>query len=772
MEKHLMDQNKQIGMRVRELRNQKEYTVEQMAELLDVTPEEYTAYENGEKQAPFYFCCNLAEHFGLDVSSLISGELPNLSMYALTRKGEGFPFVRRPGFSYLHQAIHMKNRVGEPLIVTAPYKGEDALTQYSEHSGQEFILILSGALHVSFMHDGGKKEEILNEGDTLYFDGRMPHALTACNGASCRFLTIVMQKEYDAGKPEKFAELKEEAKKNYIAPGEHLLYQDFMTEEYNENGEITDVKFHYPPNFNFAYDVVDALAAKTPDKIAMRWVGDDKVCRDFTFRDVAENSAKIANLLYSLGIRKGDRVLLVLKRHYQFWFVQNALHRIGAVSVLAAAQMTAHDFEYRFKRAHVKMVISSADPHITEEVDKGSVNCPELKLKLVANGSKEGWLDLDSLYPNFPATFARPEDLKATDPFLIFFSSGTTGYPKMVEHDHTYPLGHIMTARHWHKVNPNGLHLTVADTGWAKSMWGKIYGQWLCEAGIFIYDFDRFHAADMLPMFKQYGITTFCAPPTIFRFLAKEDLSMYDFSTLEHVSTAGEAMPPEVSEAFARFSGHLPFEGFGQTESTLLIGTVGNTKPKPGSMGKVNPQFKIDLLDGDGKIVPMGDTGEICVKGDPIGHPIGLFCGYTDAPEDTAKAWHDGYYHTGDLAWKDEEGYFWYLGRADDIIKTSGYRVGPFEIESVLMELPYILECAVTGVPDPVRGKVVKATIVLVKGKEGSDELVKEIQEYVKTNTAPYKYPRVVEFVKELPKTSNGKIRRAEIRKQSETKNS
>ena len=351
---------------------------------------------------------------------------------------------------------------------------------------------------------------------------------------------------------------------------------------------------------------------------------------------------------------------------------------------------------------------------------------------------------------------------------LVFFSSGTTGYPKMVEHDYSYPIGHIMTARHWHKVNPDGLHFTVADTGWGKALWGKIYGQWLCEAGVFTYDFDRFHAADLLPMFKQYGITTFCAPPTIFRFLVKEDLSQIDFSTLEHVTTAGEAMPAEVSEAFARVSGQLPYEGFGQTETTMLIGTLSDMKPRPGSMGRANPQFRIALLDADGNPVKTGETGEICVKLEPGNHPCGLFRCYLKSQEDTDKVMHDGYYHTGDQAWQDEDGYFWYQGRADDIIKTSGYRVGPFEVESVLMELPYILECAVTGVPDPVRGKVVKATIVLVKGKAGSDELKEEIKNYVKTHTAPYKYPRIIEFVSELPKTVNGKIRRAAIRAQND----
>ena len=763
-----MENNNQIAMRVRELRTQKRLSVQEMSELLGVTKEEYESYEDGSKQAPFSFYYNLAEHFGLDVSSIISGEAPNLALYTVTRDGEGFPFLRRPGFSYLHQAIRMKERTGEPFIVTAPCESQDELLHFSEHNGQEFDLILAGTLKIMLR----QKEEILNQGDSIYFDGRVPHAMLAIGGKPCKFLSIVMHSKYDDETPDRFAVPAKNTVAREPSDMRELLYHDYMKEEWNPDGTLKNVTFNVPDDFNFAYDVLKRLADKCPDKTAMCWLSKNKDCHNFTFRDISDNAMRTANLLYSLGVRKGDRVMLVLKRHYQFWFILNALHAIGAIAIPASCQLTAHDFDYRFKKANIKYVICSADGNITHEVDEAAENS-SVKLKISVNGAKDGWLDYDALYPNFPTEFARPADHKVTDPMLIFFSSGTTGYPKMVEHDYSYPIGHIMTARHWHKVNPNGLHFTVADTGWGKALWGKIYGQWLCEAGVFTYDFDRFAASDILPMFKKYGITTFCAPPTIFRFMVKEDLSKYDFSTLEHVSTAGEAMPPEVSEAFARVSGQLPFEGFGQTESTLLIGTFSFMKPRPGSMGKANPQFDITLLDPEGKPVKTGETGEICVKADNAQHhPCGLFRCYMDAPDDTVAAWHDGYYHTGDQAWRDEDGYFWYEGRADDIIKTSGYRVGPFEVESVLMELPYILECAVTGAPDPVRGKVVKATIVLVKGKVGSAELVEEIKEYVKKHTAPYKYPRIIEFVDELPKTVNGKIRRAAIRAQNETKKS
>ncbi|MBO4305258.1 MAG: AMP-binding protein [Lentisphaeria bacterium] len=759
-----MEQNQQLWMRIRELRTQKGFSLEEMAQLLGVETETYRAYEDGTRRASFSFYYNLAEQFGLDISSIINGEAPNLSRFSVTRHGEGFPLERRRGYTYLHQAIHMKDRIGEPFLVTAPFRSNDEQLHFSRHGGQEYMYILDGALRISI--EG--REQVLHEGDSMYFDGRLPHAMSALD-RSCTFISVVMHREKDEWTPRDFGEVAEIPEKNDLLKEQDLLYKDYMKEKWAKDGTLESVSFQVPDNFNFAFDVLDRLAEKSPDKIAMKWVSRKKEVKNITFQEMSENSSRTANMLYSMGVRKGDRVMLVLKRHYQFWYILNALHKLGAVAVPASCQLTAHDFEYRFNKANVKFVIASADGEITREVDEACKVCPSVQLKLSVNGSKAGWMDFDAFYTKFPAEFPRNADHKVSDPMLIFFSSGTTGYPKMVEHDYSYPVGHIMTARHWHRVNPEGLHFTVADTGWGKALWGKIYGQWFCEAGVFTYDFDRFHAADLLPMFKEHHITTFCAPPTIFRFLVKEDLSQYDFSTLEHVSTAGEAMPAEVSEAFARASGHLPYEGFGQTESTLLIGTLADIKPRPGSMGKPSPQFQIELLDSEGKVVPMGDTGEICVKADRNGAPVyGLFRGYVDAEEDTSKVWHDGYYHTGDLAWCDEDGYFWYVGRGDDIIKTSGYRVGPFEIESVLMELPYILECAVTGAPDPIRGKVVKATIVLVKGKEGSDELVKEIQEYVKTHTAPYKYPRIVEFVAELPKTTNGKIRRAAIRQQTE----
>lgn len=753
-----MENLSQICQRIRDLRVDAGLSEEQMSQILGITTDEYHNYESGDYlTTPFSFYYKFAKYFGLDVSAIMSGESSNLNSYCITRKGEGFPLDRQPGFAYLHQAIHKKDRRGEPFIITSEYKGENQELLYSTHSGQEFILILKGALRVCLKD----KEFILHEEDTIYLDGRYPHALAAAEGKDVKFLSIVIRTDYDTDwAPKTVKNLEPHDKEG----DRKLLYSEYMTEEWNTDGTLKDLHFNIPKNFNFAFDVVDKLARKYPNKLAMRWVSNEKEARDFSFREISENSSKVANMFHSLGIRRGDRVMLIVRRNYQFWYLLNGLHKLGAVAIPAPCQLLGHDIEYRINKGSIKCVVCTAYGGVPDAVDSVVAKTPSLRCKLIVNGAKDGWLNFDEMYPKYSAYFARPSDQKITDPMLVFFSSGTSGYPKMVEHDYAYPLGHIMTARYWHRVNPNGIHFTVADTGWAKALWGKMYGQWLCETAIFTYDFERFHAADLLPMFKQYGITTFCAPPTIFRFLVKEDLSVYDFSTLEHVSTAGEAMPSEVTEQFAKVSGHIPHEGFGQTETTLILGTFFGVEPRPGSMGKPNPQYRTVLLNADGQPVQPGITGEICIKSTPEDRPCGLMRQYADNSEATAEAWHDGYYHTGDQAWMDEDGYYWYVGRADDIIKTSGYRVGPFEVESVIMELPYVLECAVTGVPDPTRGKIVKATIVLVRGKEGSEELKKEIQEYVKTHTAPYKYPRVIEFVKELPKTINGKIRRNAIK--------
>ncbi|HCC34186.1 MAG TPA: acetyl-CoA synthetase [Ruminococcaceae bacterium] len=522
---------------------------------------------------------------------------------------------------------------------------------------------------------------------------------------------------------------------------------------------------HCPEDYNFAYDVIDKLGSEAPSRRAMLWTNDKGAERTFTFGDMRTYSDKAAGVLAVHGIKKGDKVMLILKRHYQFWFAILACHKLGAIAIPATNLLTKKDLEYRFNIADIKAVVCTAEGNITDHINDAQPNSPTMELKFTVNGKKDGFFDFDEEIEAHDGGFTRPE-LKASDPMLLYFTSGTTGYPKMVMHDNTYTLGHIATAKHWHNVRPDGLHLTLSETGWAKSVWGKLYGQWLMEAGIFVYDYSKFAPKDLLPIFSKYKITTFCAPPTIFRFLIQEDLTKFDLSALEYATIAGEALNPEVFNRFYEATGIKLMEAFGQTEATVMIANTVGMEPKPGSMGKPNLQYDMVVVDEDGKEVDAGVTGELCIRveGEP---PFGLFRGYYKNEQQTESVWHDGLYHTGDTTWRDEDGYFWYVGRTDDIIKSSGYRIGPFEIESVLMEHPGVVECAVTGVPDELRGQLVKATIVLKEGFGATDELKKEIQDYVKKQTAPYKYPRVIDFVTELPKTISGKIRRVEIRGES-----
>ena len=538
---------------------------------------------------------------------------------------------------------------------------------------------------------------------------------------------------------------------------------EYLKLDFDSAGVLRSARLHYPENFSFAYDVVDRLAQKDPSRRAMLWIGRDGEEKMFTFRDMSELSMRAANYLAHSGIRKGDRVVLALRRNWQFWVIFLACSRIGAVCALVNNQLLEADFKYRFDKLHASAVFCSAMDKTVESAGAAAGRTPDIRLRISTFGARNNWHDFDAEFMNFPPDYPRPADHRASDPLLIFFSSGTTGFPKAIVHSHTYPLGHIMTAGWWQNVNPDGLHWTISDTGWAKSMWGKLFGQWLCEAAVFVYDFDRFHAAELMGMFRKYHITTFCAPATMFRFFIKEGLEEYDFSSLEHVGMAGEALNPEVMNRFARQTGHVIHEGFGQSETPVVIGNGTGITPKPGSMGKPNPVFQVALLDSSGHEVRQGETGEICIHAQP-GEIPGLLTGYYGDEESFRQVWHDGYYHLGDTAWQDGDGYYWYVGRVDDVIKSSGYRIGPFEIESCLMELPYILECAVVGAPDPVRGQVVKAYIVLTRGKTSSPELVREIQEYVKTHTAPYKYPRAVEFMESLPKTVSGKIIRKALR--------
>ncbi|HPZ06286.1 MAG TPA: AMP-binding protein [Clostridiales bacterium] len=543
-----------------------------------------------------------------------------------------------------------------------------------------------------------------------------------------------------------------------------LPRQDFASyEDFYEN-----FKINVPENFNFAYDVVDAIATEDPEKNAMVWCNDKGDEARFTFAQMNHYSNKAANFFRSHGIKKGDPVMLILKRRYEFWFCLLGLHKLGAICIPATHLLTKKDIVYRCNAADIKMIVCVAENDVISHVEEAEPESPTLVKKALVGGTKDGWIDLVSELNAASDKFERPagnESTSNSDIMLLYFTSGTTGMPKMVQHDFSYPLGHILTAKYWQNVSSGGLHLTVADTGWAKAMWGKIYGQWLSGASVFVYDYDKFVPSELLEIISKYKITSFCAPPTIYRFFIKEDLTRYDLSSLKDCSIAGEPLNPEVYNQFLKATGLELREGYGQTELTVTIATYPWMKPKPGSMGKPSPGYAVDLLNDDGKSCEIGEEGQIVIYTDKS-VPVGMFNGYYRDPGLTKKVWNNDIYYTGDMAWKDEDGYFWFVGRADDLIKSSGYRIGPFEVESALLEHPAVLECAITAVPDPIRGQIVKATVVLTKNYEASDALVKELQDHVKKVTAPYKYPRIIEFVNELPKTISGKIRRVEIREQ------
>jgi acetyl-CoA synthetase len=542
----------------------------------------------------------------------------------------------------------------------------------------------------------------------------------------------------------------------------YLKQIDFKSyEEFNSGFEIT-----IPESFNFAYDVVDELARTSPEKTAMVWCDDKGGEAVFSFAQMKYFSDKAANFFRSKGIRKGDRVMLILKRHYTFWFCTLGLNKIGAVTIPATHLLTAKDIVYRNNAADIRMIVCVPDPVVMQHIEESEDKSPSLKNKVLIGEDREGWINFSKGMDESPEKFLRPgpdEAVKNDDAMLLYFTSGTTGMPKMVTHDFTYPLGHIVTARYWQCVQDNGLHFTIADTGWAKSAWGKIYGQWISGSAVMTYDYDKFVPKDILGVIEKYKVTTFCAPPTIYRFLIKEDLTAFDLSHLKNCVVAGEPLNPEVYKFFHEKTGLKLMEGYGQTECTVALATYPWMVPKPGSMGKPSPGYDIDIVDESGNSCEIGYEGEIVIYTGKR-KPVGMFKGYYRDDELTKKVWSDGIYRTGDMAWRDEDGYYWFVGRADDIIKSSGYRIGPFEVESALIEHPAVLECAVTAVPDPDRGQVVKATIVLSKNFTPGDELAKELQEHVKKVTAPYKYPRIIEFVTELPKTISGKIRRVQIR--------
>ena len=755
---------KEMAGRIRALREIEGLEPQQMAAKTGVSVEEYLLCESGQSDLNFAFIYRCALALNVNVTEIIEGYSPKLKSYTVTRAGAGQEIAKAHGMVYYNMAYAFQNRIAEPLFVRSAYSEEAQHRdiELTTHAGQELDIVIEGKLMVQV----GEHTEVLSAGDTIYYDSDTPHGMIAVGGQDCVFYAIVLN---PTGEPipelaptEAVPATKKETTVHRDQQSDRV-WRKFIGVTENALGTPTSITFKNTDKFNFAFDLVDAVAEKDPEKLAMLHVSRDHTERRFTFKDMKRASAQCANYFKSLGIKKGDRVMLVLKRHYQFWFAMLGLNKLGAIAIPATNQLQEHDFEYRFQSAGVSAILCTADGDTAHQVDIAAENCPTLKHKIIVNGEREGWRSFDEEYTLYSSHYNRTEDSPCGDDLLLmFFTSGTSGYPKIAAHNHKYPLGHFHTARYWHNVEPDGLHLTISDTGWAKSMWGKLYGQWLCEAATFVYDFDRFDAADILPMFAKYKITTFCAPPTMLRMMIKEDISKYDLSSVRHMTTAGEALNPEVYRQFEKATGLQILEGFGQSESTMIIGNLTGAPHKIGSMGKPAPIYEVELMDADGKPVPVGETGEICIRV-ADGAPCGLFTGYYNAPDKTAEVWHDGYYHTGDTAWKDEDGFYWFVGRVDDVIKSSGYRIGPFEIESVIMELPFVLECGVSAEPDEVRGQVVKASIVLVKGTEPTEELKKEIQRYVKERTAPYKYPRIVVFRDELPKTTSGKIQRNKL---------
>ena len=743
-----------IAQRIRAMREISEYSPREMAERIEIPESLYLQYERAEIDLPFTFIHKCAKEFNVELTDLLEGNSARLSSYTVTRRDRGLVTASEDGITIQDMASKFRHKLATPYWVTYEYSEQlqHEPIHTTTHAGQEFDLVIKGSMKVRV----GEHVEVLHEGDSIFYNSSTPHGMIAIDGTDCVFLAMIMASD-------ETDKVIKPTPQRVRQPEPSLLCEKFVKPVEDENGCLQSISFPNADEFNFAFDIVDGIARREPERLAMIHVDNDLNERRFTFKDMKDASSQAANYFTSLGIKRGDRVMLVLKRHYQFWFSILGLHKIGAIAIPATNQLLEHDFTYRFEKAGVSAIVCTGDGDTAHQVELAEEVSGMQLLKIIVGQPREGWHDFNEEYSLFSRRFRRRDNSPCgNDPMLMFFSSGTTGYPKIVQHSYKYALGHFVTAKYWHQVRREGLHFTISETGWGKALWGKLYGQWLCEGAVFVYDFDRFHADQILPMFAKYHITTFCAPPTMYRMLIKQDLSQYDLSSIEHATTAGEALNAEVFYQFQKSTGLAVAEGFGQTETTLTIGNLLGTAIKPGSMGKPVPCYGVDLADADGNPVPDGVNGEIVIHTDKA-IANGLFQCYYRDEEKTREAWHDGLYHTGDLAWRDEDGYFWYVGRADDVIKSSGYRIGPFEIESTIMELPYVLECGVSAAPDEIRGQVVKASIVLVPGKEGTEELKKEIQTYVKKHTAPYKYPRIVVFRNELPKTISGKIMRNKL---------
>ena len=751
----------EIARRIRELREILGFSIENIAVMTEIPASQYSLYESGTVDLPFTFLHKCAKVLGVEITELLEGHSAKLSGYTVTRRGNGLVTASEDGITIQDMAPMFRQKLATPYWVTYQYSEDlqDEPIHTTTHDGQEFNLVIKGSVRIKV----GEHEEVLNEGDSIFYKSSTPHGMIAINGEDAVFLSMIMASDKTDQALHITPQHGAKSVDADMQPEQKLLCNEFVWATENADGHMTGLNYANTDRYNFAFDTVDAIAQKDPEKLAMIHVANDLTERRFTYKDMKDGSSQCANYFKSLGIKKGDRVMLVLKRHYQFWYAILGLHKLGAIAIPATNQLMEHDFTYRFQAGGVSAIVCTADGDTAHQVDLAEEVSGMKLTKILVGGNKDGWHNFDEEYCLFSRRYVRPDDAPCgDDPMLMLFTSGTTGYPKIAMHSYKYALGHYVTAKYWHMVERDGVHFTISETGWGKALWGKLYGQWLCESAVFVYDFDRFDAEKILPMFKQYNITTFCAPPTMYRMLIKQDLSNYDLSSIHHATTAGEALNPEVFYQFEKSTGLRIYEGFGQTEMTLGIANLIGDTIKPGAMGKPIPGYGIDIVDRDGKSVEDGISGEIVIRTDPS-PSCGVFLGYYNNPEATGDVWYDGMYHTGDLAWRDEDGYYWYVGRADDVIKSSGYRIGPFEIESTIMELPYVLECGVSAAPDEVRGQVVKASIVLVHGVEGTEELKKEIQNYVKQHTAPYKYPRIVVFRDELPKTISGKIIRNKL---------
>ena len=599
----LKTQLAEVAERIRTMREITGLSLDEMAKCTGVSREEYEQCEAGEKDFSFTFIYKCAQRFGIDPTDLIKGVSPTLSTYTVNRRGDGLPITRRQGFKYLNMAPLFKNKTAEPFFVTMPYEEsqQNVAIKLSTHAGQEFDIVIKGTMKMQV----GSHIETLHAGDSIYYNSATPHGMIATGGEECQIYAIVLKgSEEFAPEQDRFQKLIDQ---KLARQERETVSSPFVKTTLDENGILNGIQFTNEEKFNFAFDIVDKLAEKSPDKLAMLHVSREKVERRFTFSDISRWSSKTANYLESLGIQRGDRVMVVLKRHYQFWFVITALHKMGAIIIPATNLLMEHDFDYRFKAAGVKAILCTADGQVADEAEKAAQNCPSVEVKIMVGKNRLGWHDFDKEVEAFPDTYERKPDAPCgSDPMLMFFTSGTTGYPKIAEHNYKYALGHYITAKYWHNVNPEGLHFTISDTGWGKALWGKYYGQWMNEAAIFTYDFDKFDAHDILPMFAKYHITTFCAPPTMYRFFIKEDLSKYDLSSIEYSTTAGEALNPEVYEQWKRATGLSLMEGFGQTETTLTVYNPVGTVPKTGSMGVPSPLYDVDIILPDGTPAPVG----------------------------------------------------------------------------------------------------------------------------------------------------------------------